>query len=219
MNLLRRHWRVALGFAAGALAGLGARALGLHAGAATLVGYDVGALAFLAPTGIILLGDGEEEARRRAGQDDENVEIIMGLVLGAVLAGFGAAVVALREGDPGAGKGRSAWLVGLAVGTLIVSWLVVQSLFALHYAHRYFGDPDEDGKTDQGVKFEGEPPRTYRDFVYMAVCMGATCQVSDFALTTARFRNLVTVHALVAFLFNTLVLALGVSIAGGLLGQ
>ena len=49
--------------------------------------------------------------------------------------------------------------------------------------------------------------------------MGATFQVSDFSLTNTRFRNLATVHALVAFGFNTLVLALGVNIVSNLLGQ
>ena len=48
--------------------------------------------------------------------------------------------------------------------------------------------------------------------------MGATFQVSDFSTTNTRFRDVITVHALVAFAFNTLVIALGVGIVGNLLG-
>ncbi len=218
MKLVTRHWRIAIAFPVALAAWAGAKALGAQPGASVLLGYDAGAAAFLLTIGALLLFDGEDDVRRRAARDDENVGVIMALVVGAAFAGFAAAVVALQEGGKG-GHDRSGWLVALAIGTLVESWLVVQALFAVHYAHRYFGDDDDDGHADRGIKFEGEPPRSYRDFIYVSVCMGATCQVSDFALTTGRFRNLVTVHALVAFAFNTLVLAFGVSIASSLLGQ
>ena len=44
-----------------------------------------------------------------------------------------------------------------AIGTLVLSWLSVQSLFTLHYAHRYFGDPDDNGKTQEGFQITGDP--------------------------------------------------------------
>ena len=75
------------------------------------------------------------------------------------------------------------------------------------------------GEPDRGVKFPGEAPKTYMDFIYMAVCVGATAQVSDFNITTARYRRLVTQHALLAFFFNTTVLALGINILATLIGQ
>jgi uncharacterized membrane protein len=101
----------------------------------------------------------------------------------------------------------------------LLGWLVVQTLFTLHYAHRYFGDGDADGEADQGVVFPGEAPTSYHDFVYMAVCIGASAQVSDFNITTCRFRRLVTQHALLAFFFNTAVLALGINIIASIIGQ
>ena len=119
-------------------------------------------------------------------------------------------------------KGQGAeppWIVGLSGITLVLSWLVVQCLYTLHYTHRYFGDRDDDGAPDGGIDFPGAAPTTYRDFIYVAVCIGSTCQVSDFDITTAKFRNLVTSHALISFVFNTSVLALGINIIGNLLGQ
>jgi uncharacterized membrane protein len=110
-------------------------------------------------------------------------------------------------------------VMGLSVLTLALSWLVVQCLFTLHYAHRYFGDRDGDGTPDGGIEFPGAAPTTYRDFIYVAVCVGATCQVSDFNITTSKFRNLVTTHAVITFVFNTTVLALGINIIGNLMGQ
>jgi uncharacterized membrane protein len=50
----------------------------------------------------------------------------------------------------------------------------------------------------------------------MAVCIGASAQVSDFNITNGR---LVTLHALLAFFFNTMVLTLGINILASIVGQ
>jgi uncharacterized membrane protein len=55
------------------------------------------------------------------------------------------------------------------------------------------------------------------DFVYLAICVGATAQVSDPTVTSIRLRNLVTAHAVTAFFYNTAVLALGINILASLL--
>ena len=217
MSVLRRHWRAASAFAVGLPVGIAALALGQKLALSIVLGADAGAAVFLLTTGAVILNDEETDIRRRAAYDDANVAVIMGLVLGAMGASLSALIFALRQGK-GAGHEASSWLVILAVLTLIESWLVVQMLFCIHYAHLYFGDVDNDQRVDRGVKFEGEQPKSYREFWYMAVCMGATFQVSDFSLTTTRFRDVITIHALIAFAFNTLVLALGVGIVGNLLG-
>ena len=107
----------------------------------------------------------------------------------------------------------------MSVSTLVLGWIVVQTVFTLRYAHRYFGDADDDGAIDRGIKFPGDPPKTYHDFVYVAVCVGATAQVSDVNITTARYRRLVTQHALLAFFYNTMVLALGINILATIIGH
>jgi uncharacterized membrane protein len=144
--------------------------------------------------------------------------VLTALVLIAVALSFGGIVVALKEAKAG-GHGHGTLGLGLSAATLGLSWLVVQCLYTLRYAHRYFGDSDEDGAPDGGFLFPGAAPTTYRDFFYVGICVGATCQVSDFNITTAKVRNLVTGHALISFVFNTMVLALGINIIGNLMGQ
>lgn len=217
MDIIRRHWRAASSFAVGLPVGLAALALGQKLALSVVLGADAGAAVFLLTTGAVILNDKEADIRRRAAFDDANVAAIMTLVLGAMAASLAALVFALRQGKD-KGHDTSLWLVALAVITLVESWLVVQMLFTVHYAHLYFGDADDDRAIDKGLKFEGEQPRSYREFWYVAVCMGATFQVSDFSTTTTRFRDVITIHALVAFAFNTLVLSLGVGIVGNLLG-
>jgi uncharacterized membrane protein len=131
-----------------------------------------------------------------------------------VVASLGATVLALRESKASAAHNPAAppWAWVFSVSTLILGWAIVQTVFALRYGHRYFGDGDHDGASDEGIKFPGEAPRTYHDFIYMAVCIGASAQVSDFNITTTPMRRLVTLHSLLAFFFNTMILALGINI-------
>jgi uncharacterized membrane protein len=221
LDHIRHRWRILAAALGGAVAGWGASHLRLP-GSGLLIGWVVAAAIYVSTTVWMFLTTGESEVRRHAAFEDENRGILTTVMLMAVAASLGVAVFALRDSKilgsrhPHFGQ----WIVlGLAGSTLILSWLIAQCLFVLHYAHRYFGDFEKNGKVDGGVAFPGEPPKTYRDFIYVAVCVGATCQVSDFNITTGRFRALVTTHALFSFAFNTMILALGINILAGLLGQ
>ena len=221
IDFIRFHWRlfaaVVLGLAGGFIAALGDR----FVGAPLLVGWNVGAATFVATTGWMFLHTDEATVSAEAKREDESRIVLTTIVLAAVGASLAAALFALHttKSLTHAPPGERGLVLGLSAATLVLSWVVVQCVFVLHYAHRYFGDSDKDGAVDGGIKFPGEPPRTYHDFIYVAVCVGATCQVSDFNVTTARYRNLVTAHATFAFCFNTMILALGINIIAGLLGQ
>ena len=222
-RFLHGRWRALLAAVVGAVAGFGASQV-LKPGASILIGWDVAALVFLATTGWMLLTDDEDDLRTRACQEDEGRPVLTAMILGCVSFAFAAVIIALRESHAGGPKGGGGggdvgqlWLSGMAIATLVLSWLCVQALFTLHYAHRYFGDADDNGKTEEGFQITGDKPRTYRDFLYMAVCIGACFQVSDFGPTNTTFRNLITVHALISFAFNALVISLGVGIVGDLL--
>jgi uncharacterized membrane protein len=47
--------------------------------------------------------------------------------------------------------------------------------------------------------------------------IGMTCQVSDVQVSSQGIRRLALVHGLLSFLFNTVVLALAINLASGLL--
>lgn len=215
-----RRWRV-----------LGAAALGLLVtyitlvngrlapGLASLIGWNAAGFFYLATTLRMLLRDDEATVRRRAAVEDEGATVTQTIIISAVIASLAAAVLALRESKAAAAHNPIAppWALAFSISTLLLSWVIVQTVFALHYAHRYFGDEDKDGEADAGVKFPGQSPRTYHDFIYMAVCIGASAQVSDFNIMNTGFRRLVTLHALLAFFFNTMVLALGINILAAII--
>lgn len=220
-HLIIRRWRVLLAAALGALGIVLARHGGLPRGLSGLIGWNAAAVFYLGATLSMVLRADEALVRRRAAYEDENNSVTLAIVLSAVVAGLAGTVVAMHEAKATASHaaGALSWAWLFSVSTLLLGWLVVQTSFTMHYAHRYFGDGNDDGNADRGVTFPGEAPTSYHDFFYMAVCIGASAQVSDFNIVTSRFRRLVTQHALLAFFFNTAVLALGINILASLIGQ
>jgi uncharacterized membrane protein len=209
------HWRLVIGAAIGAAAFSIAKVCGASVTLAALIGWNIAVAVYLALVWWLFLTATEAEVRARCAQHDERKGAILLLILIAVgvsLAAIVSALLSVRQLPVG-----HKWPVaGLAVLTLVGSWVLLQSVFALHYAHEHFHDIDRRGEGG-GIAFPGEPARTYLDFVYLAVCVGATCQVSDPSVTTGRLRNLVTTHAVTAFFYNTAVLALGINILASLL--
>ena len=107
-------------------------------------------------------------------------------------------------------------VAGLGVASVSVSWFVVHTLFMLHYALLYY---DERTERVGGVDFNQHEPPRYTDFAYLAFTIGMTFQVSDTQLTTHPLRATALRHALLSFLFGSVILGatvnLIVSLAGG----
>jgi uncharacterized membrane protein len=95
-----------------------------------------------------------------------------------------------------------------AILTVLTSWLLVQTVFTLRYAHAYYGVPVG------GIDFntETEDP-DYHDFAYLAFTIGMTFQVADTNLTTSLMRRLTLRHALLAYLFGAVILATTINVA------
>jgi uncharacterized membrane protein len=217
----QHRWRIACAGICGAVAFGVSHTLRTPLGLAGLIGWNATCVVFLFLTIWLMLRDDEATVRARAAIEDEHSGTITIIILAAVAASLAATLLALHDSKAVAAHARNAypWPIALSVSTLMLSWMVIQTVFTLRYAHRYFGDSDQDGTINGGVKFPGDAPKDYRDFIYMAVCIGCTSQVSDFNITNTRFRSLVTAHAIVAFSFNVTVLALGINMVASLLGQ
>jgi uncharacterized membrane protein len=110
------------------------------------------------------------------------------------------------------------WSVVLALMTVAFSWLLVHTVFGLRYAHIYYGDlGDQGGKeASGGLDFPGDRMPDYFDFAYFSFVIGMTCQVSDVQVTSKRMRRLTLMHGVLAFGFNTVILALLVNTVSSL---
>ena len=105
-------------------------------------------------------------------------------------------------------------IAGIAV---LASWTLTHTMFALHYAHLYYGDdPVRKGAQDRrGLKFPNEPLPDFWDFLYYAFVVGMTCQVSDVQVDSRHMRRLTLSHGVLAFFFNAVILALAVNFIAG----
>jgi uncharacterized membrane protein len=105
---------------------------------------------------------------------------------------------------------EKAVLVGLSVASIVVSWAVVHTVFALRYAALYYaGEPG-------GVDFNEDDPPDFADFAYLALTVGMTYQVSDTNLKTKEIRRAAVRHALLSFAFGTLIIATTINLVAGL---
>jgi uncharacterized membrane protein len=107
--------------------------------------------------------------------------------------------------------------ISVAGTTLVLSWIFVHTMFAIRYAHYFYGDPDEDGQHRAGLSFPATQHPDFWDFMYYAFVVGMTCQVSDVQVESREMRRLTLVHGVLAFFFNAGVLALAVNILASVL--
>ena len=113
-----------------------------------------------------------------------------------------------------ASKAGGAFGIALAAVGLLLSWLFMNTMFALHYAHAYYGD-GRHGAVRGGLEFPGKDDPDYLDFLYFAVVIGMTFQVSDVQISDRHLRRIALAQSVAAFLFNVVVIALSVNIVAG----
>ena len=180
-----------------------------------LIAWDSGVILFLALTFVFMASADQTRMKRHALSHDEGKHFILLIAIGAAIASV-AAIVAELAGAKSQLAEREAVKVGLAAGTIGLSWLFVQVIFALHYAHDYYALEDDGGEHREGLEFPGDEPPDYWDFFHFAVIIGATAQTADVTIVSKALRRVSTVHSLIAFAFNTAILALMINLAAGL---
>jgi uncharacterized membrane protein len=181
-----------------------------------LIGWDAGVTVLLLGIWHMMAKASLEHLQAKAAQQDEKAPVILAVMIAAVLASLGG-ILAVIHDTRQATSSTAIYLVLLSLATLILSWLCMNVLFAIHYAHRYYGEIGEE--TGRGLIFpEPQAAPNYAEFIYFSFCIGMTYQVSDVMTCTREFRKLVTLHGALSFFYNTFVLALAVGLFSGLSG-
>lgn len=89
---------------------------------------------------------------------------------------------------------------------------MVHLAFAVRYAHLYYGDNNKQfSQHAKGLIFPEDELPDYFDFAYFSIVIGMTFQVSDVVVTSKGVRRLVLIHSIIAFIFNTVIIAMTVS--------
>jgi uncharacterized membrane protein len=170
-----------------------------------LIAWDAAVLTYLITTAVMMAQSPATEIRGHAAIQDEGAFAIMLLTVTAALASLGAIFAELAaQGDE-----PTFWPYALAIGTVILSWAFTHTVFALRYAHKFYGEGDH----ARGLKFPDDDKPDYWDFTYFSFVIGMTFQVSDVAITKKGIRRLVICHGVLSFFFTTTIVALAVNIA------
>ncbi|MDQ2067044.1 DUF1345 domain-containing protein [Xinfangfangia sp. CPCC 101601] len=169
---------------------------------ALILGFDAGALVFVASTFPLWRSDAAIAARARSARDDGGrllLLLISVAVLVVILVALGRLVAE-----------ASGWGTALIAGSLVLAWLFANLLFTFHYGHLYYDRIKE--KDAGGITFpEGDEP-VFADFAYFAFNIGMTCQTADLDTASTRIRLAVLMQGLFAFFFNLGVLAFSVNV-------
>lgn len=182
---------------------------------AAALSFDLAAMVFLLSLIPLLRESGPQVIRDHADANDANRPLV--LVVSALVV---VMVMAAIAGElPGARNGEAASILKL-VFTLLLIWVFLNSVYALHYAHDFYTKaPNTDGPAKPrdcgGIDFPGTPEPTYGDFIYFAFTLGMTFQTSDTDITAPRIRAVALFHSFTAFLFNIGVIAFIINALGG----
>ena len=172
---------------------------------AIMAGFDVAALVFLVSSATLLGTRRAAEIREHARDNDANRALLLaitGVVMTVLLVVMGVQTVG---GTP------EPLTKILIIGTLVIAWLFGNSVYALHYAHLAYLEPE---RGCSGIDFPGTEVPVYWDFLYFAFTLGMTFQTSDVQVRSAHIRRVVTFHCMAAFVFNIGILAFTIGVIG-----
>jgi uncharacterized membrane protein len=180
-----------------------------------LVAWDIGAGLYLMLAWIMVGRASLEHMRWRARVQDDGAAVVLFLTTAAAVASVATIVLEL-SGMKSYPLARQGLHMGLAAVTFMASWLLVHTSFALHYAHVYYAPLGKNGGPP--LEFLRQEAPVYMDFLYFSMVIGMTSQTADVVIASTRMRRLVMAHGIIAFVFNTTLLALTINIAASLIG-
>lgn len=177
-----------------------------------VIGWIIFAFVFTLTGWIILLSNPVERIKKLATTEDGSKLFVFVMILVASFASmFTVLLLMISDG----GQLRPSFYVPVVLCGMMISWAMVHTTFAFHYAHMFYGD--DDNRTDtRGLDFPGERNPDYIDFAYLSFVIGCTFQVSDVAVKSRRIRRMVLFHGLLSFVLNTFVVALTINLVASL---
>jgi len=179
-----------------------------------LIAWNVGAWLFLGLIALMVIRGPSDSIRAHAAEEDENQWVLLAIAIVVAMAALAAIVLEL-----GPVKDMTGWRKGLHIGlvaaTILSAWTFTHTMFALHYAAEHYA-PGQDGMRE-GLSFPEEDSPGWGEFFYQAFVIGCASATADVNATSKSMRRACLVHGVVAFFFNTIILALTINIGAGLI--
>jgi uncharacterized membrane protein len=179
-----------------------------------MVLWDVFCVVVLAAAWIVIFSCSPARIRRIASREDGSRFFVFIVVLVSSIGSMATVLflVLSKGGSPDRGI-----YIAVAIAGMLLSWIMVHTIFCFHYANMYYGNDEERPELHaEGLGFPEEKAPDYLDFAYFSFVIGMTFQVSDVVITSREIRRQVLIHGLLAFALNTFVVALTVNLIAGL---
>jgi uncharacterized membrane protein len=177
-----------------------------------LIAWNAGTWSYLALVAHMMMAETSGRRPDSMAEDEGRTTLLLFAVI-AALAALGAIVLELGPVKSMAGFDKGAHLT-LVAGTVLSAWAFIHVSFALHYAGSYFRKA-ETGAPVGGLAFPSCDAPGWPEFVYQAFVVGCAFATADVNVTASAMRGVVLVQGVVAFIFNTVILALTINIAAG----
>ena len=177
-----------------------------------MLGWDTFCLMLITLHWYMFFHTSAAETHLKAKMQDETRGEIFAIVLVSTFAGLLAVILLLINKDI-----EPLDLV-VAITGMFLSWFLVHTTFSMRYAHLYYGDnkTGHSNKKGAGLEFPGDDEPDFIDFAYFSFVLGMTFQVSDVEISSRKIRRLSLLHSLIAFIFNTVIVALTINALAGL---
>lgn len=173
-----------------------------------MFGWDIFCLLLISLHWYMFVNTSASETYLKARMQDETRGEIFAIVLVSTFAGLLAVVLLLINKDI-----KPIDLI-VAISGMFLSWFLVHTTFGMRYAHLYYGDSETN--KGSGLDFPGDDEPDFIDFAYFSFVLGMTFQVSDVEISSRKIRRLSLLHSLIAFIFNTVIVALTINALAGL---
>jgi uncharacterized membrane protein len=185
------------------LFGLLAAAICILAGAAkfaVLAAWDTTVLVYGAWVWLTVWTMSTSETKSHAIRENPGRAVADILLISASIASLVAVIILIVDASSNSGATKAVE-IGLGLVSIILSWGMVHTTYMLKYARLYYD------RTEGGVDFNEHDSPRYTDFAYLAFTLGMTFQVSDTDLQTKEIRATALKHALLSYLFGTVIIA------------
>jgi uncharacterized membrane protein len=179
----------------------------------TLIAWNTGAMLYVVLAAAMMLRSSTQKMRYRAQIQDDGQLTILILCCMAAVASLAAMAfeLAVAKDMHGFLKGAHVALAGV---TVLTSWAFIQIMFALHYAHAYYSAACHGRPV--GLRFPDDEHPDYGDFFYFSAIIGTSGQTADVPFISKPMRRIGSLHCILAYMFNTTVLAMLINIAASL---
>jgi uncharacterized membrane protein len=178
----------------------------------TLTAWNAAVTLLLAAVFALLPRLSSKQLQEQYKEDDPSGPVILAVVVVAAILSVVAIVVFLStlKQVPASQKAAHIFLAAL---TIMISWLVVPTIYALHYADLFYSAPPD----RRPLSFPGTSQPAFWDFAYFSFTIAAACQTADVSTAGITIRKNVIAHSVISVLFNVSILGFAVNITAGLL--